>query len=377
LQDGPLERILAGLAQALPGGYAGPQILEMVRESAFAATTYGDWFCRLIAGLLGPLGLPVLDPMAPAARALAAPGVRRILACGHDVERALGAGVTRIEAAGLAPQVQPAPGETNLFFYPQGPTGPRQALVYTEAGRLQPRGSTGGNDSGWDVDHFLRLAGERPELFSGNVVTRPMLQDEMLPTLAYVAGPGEIAYYAQLKELYHALGRTMPLIWPRPSLTLVEPAVGRLLGRHGLSLAELPAGLDDRRNSLLRAADEAGVERLVEAMRRSVDEAYQPVVPALAAFDAVLGDLAAKNRRRVLDETGWLAKKARQVLTQRCRTGLGQLERVRSALWPRGGPQERMANIMYYLARYGPGLIEELAQLPVGPPFEHHYALIG
>lgn len=375
LQAGPLEQALSRLAGALPGGYAGPKMVQLARDAAasLGASTYGAWFCRLMAVLLGPLGLPVVDPMAPAARALAAPGVRRILEHGTAVQLALGAGVARIEAAGLSPQVQPAAGEVNLFFYPEGPAGPRQALVRTGDGRLCTR--EGRSEAG--LDHYIRLSGQHPELFGGNVATRPLLQDEIFPTLAYVAGPGEIAYYSQFRELYSALGRTMPLIWPRPSVTLVEPAARRRLARHGLSLEGLPDGLDARRRELLRAADETGVEALIQTMQERIAASYGPVLPALAGFDEVLGRLAADNRRRVMDQTAWLAKKARQVLTQRCRTGLDQLERVRSSLWPRGGPQERTANILYYLARYGPELLVELAELPAGPPFVHHYAMIG
>jgi uncharacterized protein YllA (UPF0747 family) len=226
------------------------------------------------------------------------------------------------------------------------------------------------------LEHYLALALERPCDFGGNVATRPLLQDEIFPTLAYIAGPGEIAYYGQYRELYHALGRTMPLIWPRPSLTLVTPPVARQLERHGLEFEGLGEAIAARRACLLSAADDAGSRALLQELEEQVGRAYEPVLPALAGLDGVLGKLAAENRRRVLAETAWLAKKTRQVLRQRCQIALGQLDRVESALWPRGQQQERVANVLSYLALYGPGLLEELAGLPVGPPFTHHYAAI-
>lgn len=383
LQQGPLEQVMSRLAAVLPGGFAGPGLVDLVWTTARAgreaggdrpAATFGEWFCRLVAAILGPLGLPVADPMDPGLRALAAPGVRRILERGPAVEQALAAGTARVEAAGLAPQVRLAAGEANLFFYPQGPAGPRHALVRTGDGKLGLRGD--GPSSEAAVGHYAALTFERPESFGGNVATRPLLQDEIFPTLAYIAGPGEVAYYGQYRELYHALGRTMPLIWHRPSLTLVTPPVGRLLERHSLEFDGLRAGLDRRRADLMQSADDAGAQGLLQGLEDQVSQAYEPVLAALAKLDGVLGKLAAENRRRVMDQTAWLAKKTRQVLRQRCQTSLSQLDRIQSAIWPRGQQQERVANILNYLAYCGPALVGELAGLPVGPPFAHHYAVI-
>ena len=87
----------------------------------------------------------------------------------------------------------------------------------------------------------LRHLESRPADWSPGVLLRPLAQDLMLPTLAYVGGPAEVAYHAQIGPSYAHFGVTRPILFPRPSVTIVEPAQARALEAEALNLCDLQA----------------------------------------------------------------------------------------------------------------------------------------
>ena len=367
------EAVLSDLGASLPAGRVAAGVLEMAAATGREAGTLGEWFCRLLAAIFGPQGLVILDPMEPALRRLAAPGVVAALTNQAALASALAQGLASVGQLGFAPQLDPGTSDAHVFFYPEGPGGPRRALIRTAAG-FGLRDAVGDQ---WAPSQLCELAAADPERFSGSVVTRPLFQDHMLPTVAYMAGPGEIAYYAALGGCYRTVGLTMPVIWPRPSYTVVEPAVAHMLRKQGLVEPDLPAALEAAEEAAVRAHDELSVERTFDELDVRIDEAYGPVLAAAGRVDEVLGKLAEQNRRRVRRETRWLRRKAWQVARQRAATARAQLGRVRTHLWPNDGPQERTACGLYFLARLGLGFAADLTEVAPEPPLGHHYLYVG
>ena len=367
------DAVLSDLGASLPADRVAGGVLEVAAATGGRAGTLGEWFCRLLAAVFGPQGLVILDPMEPALRRLAAPGVVAALTNQAELASALAQGLASVGQLGFAPQLEPGPSDAHVFFYPQGPGGPRRALVRTAAG-FGLRDSAGDQ---WAPSRLRELAAADPERFSGSVVTRPLFQDYMLPTVAHMAGPGEIAYYAALGGCYRAVGLSMPVIWPRPSYTVVEPAVAHLLRKQGLAEPDLPAALEAAEEAAVRAHDELSVEHMFDQLDARIDEAYRPVLATASRVDDVLGKLTEQNRRRVRRETIWLRRKAWQVARQRAATTRGQLGRIRTHLWPKDGPQERTACGLYYLARFGLGFAADLTEVAPEPPFGHHYLYVG
>lgn len=375
LDERGVAAVAGELRSILPPGLWGPEAVALVLGTGRRARTLGEWFCRLVQALLGPLGVVVFDPMEQPLRQLAAPGVERVISASEGLSSALQAGEDRVRHRGYSPQVVVRPGDVQLFMYPDGPQGPRRALRRAAGG---DGFIAAGDGRTYTARELAATLARSPELFSGNVVTRPLLQDTVLPTVAYVAGPSEVAYYGQYREAYAALGMTMPVIWPRPGLTVVRPAIARLLSRHRLRPGEIPGGLEGRREAVLRENDPVGVEDLFSGLRKTVDAGYAAVTPRLGTMDDTLGRLAEENRRRVQANVAWLERKARQVLRRRSADALRQLARIESALWPRRGPQERTANVVGFLGRCSPDWISELGlgKLQVGPPFVHQYVYL-
>jgi len=219
LPDGPgREKTAAWLSDTLPG-----------------ATSVAHWVARLLARLLGPEGLVILDPMLPELRRALQPFWQEVMEKGEQIPGLLEQAGTGLAAAGWQPALSLAADRVGLFYLQDNQ---RQALTVQklELGR--------------------ELASREPVRLSCSVATRPLAQDRLLPTLAYVAGPGELAYYAQLREVYHLFGQTMPVLVPRWGVTLVEPEQRQVLERWQLNLSEL-AGLQPQELNQ-RLAREAG-----------------------------------------------------------------------------------------------------------------------
>ncbi|HEV8355134.1 MAG TPA: bacillithiol biosynthesis cysteine-adding enzyme BshC [Gemmatimonadales bacterium] len=310
-------------------------------------------FAGAMAQLLAPLGIGCLDGGHPAVKRKSAPLILRALTRAPELDRALLAQAEALAAEGRDAGV---------------PVGDRAALVFLDGtlgrDRLVADGSgfhTRRSKTRISLQELERIAAEAPERLSGNVLLRPVLESALLPTSAYVAGPGELRYLELAAAVYRGLEvpRQQPV--PRWSGVLVEPRVTRVLAKYGAGLAEL---LDDDGALEARIAREAlpqGAEAAFAALRAAIDRGYEPVVRAVAEVDPTLERPAASARGQALHAVGELEKKALQHARKRSATELAQIARVRLAVRPEGKPQERVLTMAGFLARYGGGLLGALA----------------
>ena len=193
-----------------------------------------------------------------------------------------------------------------------------------------------------------------PESLSPNVLLRPVVERAILPTVAYLPGPGELAYFAQVSAVAAALGAAQPLAVPRWSCTIVEPAVDRALGRLG-------AGLDDLQQAdalVARAARDSvpeNVRESLEGLRLAVGEGLRAVADADGG--ALLADgVVTGAERQIGFRLDRLERRLLAAAKRRGNDALRDLAFARAHIWPDGHPQERTLNFIPFLARYGEGL---------------------
>jgi bacillithiol biosynthesis cysteine-adding enzyme BshC len=352
----------------LSGAQFRPEVARVLRETAGRSQSLGDWFGRLMLFLFGRRGLVLANPLLPGLRVLVGPVLRRMLAENAAVAAAFGAGREKVKALGLEPQVQKDPAAANLYLY----RGTERVPLYREGpGRFRAGPEAGAEVL--DEKELLEEAARRPERFSPNVVLRPVAQDALFPVLAHVAGPGETSYFALYRDLYHHFGRSMPIIYPRPAVTIIEPAVARHLRWCGLDPAAAlePGRLEKAKAAYLEEEDPVGIETLFGRLSGVVREAYlgeRGVAAALKGIDPSLEGLAERSLERVLREMDRLRRKAWQRHRRSCREALRRFGVIEASLRPRGDYQERVLNIFPFLARYGPGLVGQLLAQPLVPP---------
>lgn len=369
----PLSPEVAGLidefAALMPGTEFKDAVLQAVRETAVG--DYGEWFGRLMAWLFRGTGLVFINPLLPEARRQAAPVFARAIAGAPEVGAGLDAGYAAVTGAGYAPAVERTPGSLGLFTYHQGE---RLRLLW-EGDRVWLRDDPAVS---WSRSELAELALAEPERFSPDVTLRPVSQGYILPDLACICGPGEVAYWALLGPVFAACGRTAPVVYPRLSATLVEPPLARNLEKQELTLAEVFGTLAERRQALLDETDPIGLDQVFSSFRADLDQRLSGLLAQLKPLGANLEQQGDEHRRQILLQLTKWEEKARQQHRKNCETFLKQLDRLAVNLAPHDKPQDRAFTILPYLIKYGPDLPQRLADLlQLTEPWQHQVVYLG
>jgi uncharacterized protein YllA (UPF0747 family) len=205
-------------------------------------------------------------------------------------------------------------------------------------------------------------ARQHPEQFSPNVLLRPLVQDTLFPTACYVAGPSELAYLAQLRTVYEAFGIPMPLVQPRASATLVDANAWRFLSRADVALESLRPQDESALNALLEAALPPSVEAAVDGVLRALDERMTVLAQEVMVVDPTLENAARSALGRMQDDVRKLQAKVLQAAKRKDETLRRQFKHAQAQAFPGGDPQERAVSAVSFLNKYGPPLIDRLAE---------------
>jgi bacillithiol biosynthesis cysteine-adding enzyme BshC len=212
-----------------------------------------------------------------------------------------------------------------------------------------------------DTELLQRIAAA-PESFSANVLLRPVVQDYLLPTLAYVGGPSEVAYFAQAAVVYERLlGRVTPVL-PRLSATLVEPHAKRLLDRYGLSVPDVFRPEEQLREVLAERSLPPGLQQNFENARASLETSLQAITESLAQLDPTLVDAAGRAGAKMQYQLDRLRTRAANAELRRSEVLARHARQLSSSLYPHHGLQERTIAAVYFLVRY-PDLLASLAEV--------------
>jgi bacillithiol synthase len=349
--DDTITALVDELGQALPPALGRDEALAIVAECYRPGVTLSEAFARFVSRLLPEV--VVLDPSDRELKPFMAPVMTRELREGSPTSRlALEAGRALL-AAGYHQQVPVRPGFLNLFAVVEGQ---RRALGFAN-GVVEVRGTR----ERWSVEEALRRLESDPVGWSPGALLRPLAQDALLPSAAYVGGPAEIAYHAQIAPSYAHFGIPRPALLPRPSLTLVEPPQARALDAEQLTLADL---VGDPEALVARWAREAypDVEGAFTRTREAIEREMGAVEEALGAHDPTLREAAASARGRALHQVVGLHEKALRALKKRDQGRAERLRRTRDALLPGGSLQERGLGLVGVLGRHGTAFLSLLGE---------------
>lgn len=339
---------LDAFAATLPPGPFAAEAMARLRAHYRPGRSVAEAFQALMTDLLAPFDAVVVSSAHPALKRAAAPLLARELDAQSAHAALLARTTTALEGAGYAAQVPIAPDVSNVFHHG---AGGRDRLVRADGSWVQRRSRERIAD-----DALRALLRAHPEQFSPNVLLRPVVESALLPTLAYVAGPAELAYFAQIGCLFHAHGVEPPVVFPRHGLTLVDGKTRRMLDRHGLDVGAFDRSTADLLTHVVRATAPESVLTSLAALRRTIEERYAELAGLAAAIDPSLTRPLDGARRRALD--GADAAERRILDRLRARDDVTQQQIRRAAAWlrPDGAAQQRRLNVFSYIGRYGPGV---------------------
>jgi bacillithiol biosynthesis cysteine-adding enzyme BshC len=326
-------------------------VAEWLREFYGAPeATLTSAFGRLLTRVFAEFGLVVMDAAAREFHALGAATLRAAIERAEELEAALLARSKEIEAAGYHAQVLVVPGHSLLFLM-DAETGARVPL--RRAGESWKAGA-----NTYSTAELLGILESEPERLSPNALLRPVFQDTILPTAAYVGGPAEIAYFAQSAVVYEAvLGRVTPVL-PRLSATLVEPAVAKVMAAHEVGLAQVVEAKTAEALALRLGARAMPIEgkRRIAAVGNAMDAELTALTEYMAAMSAELGRAAGVSASKMRYQMNRLRRMAAAFEVQK-EASLGKhAAAMVNALLPEGHLQERVLAGVWFLARYGEGL---------------------
>jgi uncharacterized protein YllA (UPF0747 family) len=233
----------------------------------------------------------------------------------------------------------------------------RDRLVRTDGGFVTRRGH-----ERFELADLERLVQEEPQRLSPNVLLRPVVESALLPTVAYVAGPGELRYLPLCRPLYERLGVVPQLPVPRWSGILVEHRVDRVLEKFGATLEELLQPGRALESRVVRSQLPSETIAILERLRGELAAGYDTLANVARAIDPTIEKTIQNAGKQAQGGTQDVERKLVQHLRKRSEVEMSQVERARTAVLPGGKPQERLITVAPFLSRYGPELLQQLQQ---------------
>jgi bacillithiol synthase len=324
----------------------GEQVADLVEDTYRPGSTLGKAFGELLRQLLAEFDILQVNPMLPAFRELAAPTIRAAVERAPELTEQVLRRNSELLAAGYHAQVHVEASTSFVFLLEDGKRFSlrRHEDVYVLNGR---RFTT------------PELA-DRAASLSPNALLRPVVQDTILPTAAYIAGPAELAYLAQSDVIYRALLGHMPAALPRSGFTLIDERSNKLLTRYGLSLPDFFHGEEVLRERMAGALVPPNLNAALQATAAGVDENLARLHREIATFDPTLASALERSSRKIRYQVGKIERKTGREALRRDARAMRDAASLYGLIYPERHLQERLYSILPFLARHGIDLTSRL-----------------
>ncbi|MCP3026217.1 bacillithiol biosynthesis cysteine-adding enzyme BshC [Halobacillus sp. A5] len=326
------------------------RLKEMIQSSG----SYSDFFGKLIHQLFPSEGLILLDAHDPEIRKLESRYFAEMIEHNEEIAEGVYSMEQKNKQQGYPLELDTSIEDAHLFYHDQGE---RVLLVRNETG-----GYTGKKgEITLTKQQLMTTAENQPWLLSNNVVTRPLMQECLLPVLAFIGGPGEITYWSALKPGFDALNLEMPPVVPRLSFTLLDKKSEQRLDRLEIDMKEaVEEGTVGRKLSWLSSTGVPPLNDLAEEVKKEMETIHQPLKQKAAELSPELGELAQKNLKYIHQSVEFLEKRMNKHLEDKYRDQLAVFDELNLLLHPNNGLQERMWSVVPWLNNYGMALFAEL-----------------
>jgi bacillithiol synthase len=223
----------------------------------------------------------------------------------------------------------------------------------------------------FSYDEIIELIENEPELFSANVLLRPICQDFIFPTAFYVAGPSEITYFAQVLPLYNFYNLESPIIYPRSSVTILEKNIKSLVEKFDLNLHDIFIDNENLKEKVLKSILKTSLDDAFKNTSNDIDVAIDQLKERLFEIDKTLTDAASKYREKILKYIDELKGKANEAQKRKYETTLRQIDKISTSVYPNNSLQERELNYTYFANKYGNNFLKQIYEELEINKFEH------
>ena len=336
------------------------KLLSFLEKQLEQSTTFVDFFANIIMELFKDSGLLIVDSGDENLRHLEKDIFTNQIVHHDSITSLLLEQQKQIRDQGFPNAIEANDRLANLFYYDQR----RNERILLEFDRQKDLFVGKNGSIALSKAELVEIAAGEPSKLSNNVVTRPLAQEWLFPTIAFIAGPGEIAYWAELKLVFEHFGLKMPPIVPRLNITFLDGSVETDMTELNLDLQNvLIRGTGEERTQFLQSIRDQEVAELFTAIKQELQTHYRKVEQKTAQLDRGLLPLVSKNENNLLQQIAFLEAKLEESVKFRHQIILNKYARIDLALRPDGSPQERVWNIFYYLNQYGLSFVNDLMEL--------------
>ena len=326
------------------------KLFQFYQEGQFLSLAFARW----LTFLLGKYGLVIVNPADKDLKKLAAPIFEQEIEQNGRLENIFRETNLKLEQRDYHQQIKKKENYLNIFVDNGQRSTVRKEKDFFVVEATQEK---------FTSQQLRGLLNQKPNLFSPNVILRPMIQSYLFPTLAYVGGPSEVAYFAQLKELYKALEINMPVIYPRATVALLERKTLEMLERYSLDIRDiLTQDIESVINQVLEKTLPPNWEENFTKTQAEIKSKFEDLESEVAKLEPTLKETFATTKGKVDFELNKLKEKYFQAHKRKNKIVREQLYKVKNHLYPENDLQERKFNLVYYLNKYGFDLIDFLFQ---------------
>lgn len=333
-------------------------LLYTIKNCLDMSTSYVDFFAALILKLFAKEGIVVINSAEAELRDIEADFFQKLIEKNEEVYEAVRAQQEVIQEHQYSKVIEMIKGSVNLFYHVNNE---RVLLQKNETGN-----SYCGKNGECDVtmEDMLYAAKYNPRLLSNNVVTRPLMQEFLFPTIAFISGPGEIAYWAELKQAFSLFGMKMPPVVPRLNITFLERNIETDLHDLNLELLDvLKYGVEEKKLQWIERNTGFDYEEAIQKAKNEMEKIHSDIRKKAYEIDANLKFLLEKNAQMIFDQFDFMKESIKKANLRKHDDQIKKFNRIDLSLRPNGSPQERIWNIFYYLNKYGEDFIERIVNL--------------
>lgn len=350
-----------------------PWLKEVFRafgETAFTSDLYAEterildksdtivtFFAKVLSKWFREEGLILLDSGDPEFKKLQSYALQDMIIKNSEIDAAFISQTNELNKSGYHDPIEVQKNNAHLFYTQDN----ERILLY----RSENGFTSKENDFSITETELLEEALQYPERFSNNVVTRPLMQEFMLPVLSFIAGPGEISYWAVLGKVFHQFNRKMPILTPRLSFTLVTDHVQKLMKSKELTVKQvIENGTDDFKREWFSQNRPIETNESIETVKAEITATYGKLLRLAEEIDKKLLPVADHNLKRILSEIDYIEHKMEQRVRKKVKEPLAEFDEIMLQLKPTGILQERVWNIYQFYNELGPDLVKQLIQYP-------------
>ena len=363
--DDSINEVINNLETALRATDFTPELIQKIKDSYSPGKTFSQSFKELLFKLFDEFGLIIFDPQDIKVKQLLKPiYLKEINDYNLHTQKLISVSAELEELYHAQVKVKPV----NLFYHTE--EGRYSIEPVDEVFKLRRKRKQ------FNKEEITAEIGNNPERFSPNVLLRPICQDYLFPTGFYIAGPSEIAYFAQVTPLYDFYNLVSPIIYPRSSITIVEKNVAAALDKYELTMNDVFIGLTQLKEKVIADISENKIEDTFEESSNEIELIFDKLKENLFAIDKTLVDASSRYKEKIISSINELKSKAVKAQENKHEVTIRQLTRISNLLYPLENLQEREINFIYFYNKYGSDAIRKIYDEMSINEFEHQVIIL-